>query len=116
MKSKIAVGQGHPAFSDDRIKADTEGPHPVDDQRQNFTPKLMSTRCKDLDSGDPRVAKAARILQGRDGDTFKYSDSGTDRQGLITPLKRGKGKCSDWGSNVESPGVKAQFKSRSAND
>jgi hypothetical protein len=112
-KAKICTGQGHPAFSDDRIDSVEIPWCDCDDLRENLTPKLYSTRAKDVSSDDPRVDHAAKIWDGRDHHTNKYVDGGEDRVGLIKPLKREKGSdCGQWHGGVSKDGTKADFRSR----
>jgi hypothetical protein len=106
-KSRIAAGQGHPPFSDDRIDAEIAPTSEVDHLPEGFTHKLFATKAAMADDSDPRVAQALRVHQyavnsRKSSDEFRDAKEGR----LVKDLKRDKGSdCGAWHGGVTRDGT-----------
>jgi hypothetical protein len=92
----IAVGQGHPAFSDDRIDAETIPSSDVFDLRKGFVQKLYGVLPGE--SSDPGAMKANKAMWP--GCTMKRAEQGAepmacDDSADMKAIR--KGDCSSWG-------------------
>jgi len=92
----IAAGQGHPAFSDDRIDAETVPSSNVFDLRKNFVQKLYGILPGE--STDPGAKKANDgMWKGRTKDRSEQGaepmacDDSADMKAIR------KGDCGAWG-------------------